>query len=172
MSTGIFSNLLERKHLDEVAPVVKAAASGSVEENYQLKDGVWKRNVTQLETLKAKFEREQLQCSSVDYAKMQDEIAYLENQTEISHRAMSEALTALEKEQFEQGKVWELTQKKQRLETLRAAISVCEDQLREISALEQSLPVKRLAVAAKRQNLWNEFAETQETIRKVENAHS
>jgi hypothetical protein len=172
MAKGMFG-LLERKPLEQVAPVVQAAAaSGSLEENYRTADAIWKRNVTQLEKLKEKFEKEKLRCSSVDYSKMADEIAYLENQTAISHRAMAEALTQLEHSQYINGAKWELEQKKQKLESIRESLSVCDTELAELNALEQSIPFRRVGVVGKRQNLWNEFSTIQEDIRRAGNGHS
>jgi hypothetical protein len=172
MAKGMFG-LLERKPLEQVAPVVQAAAaSGSLEENYRTADAIWKRNVTQLEKLKEKFEKEKLRCSSVDYSKMADEIAYLENQTAISHRAMAEALTQLEHVQYINSQKWELEQKRQKLEVLRESISACDGEIAELNALEQSIPFRRVGIVGKRQNLWNEFALIQVEIRREENAHT
>lgn len=164
-----FFGLLERN-----APVVtqNASATSQVEKKFQNADANWKRNVSKLENAKAKFELKKLKCSSSDFARMQDEICYLENQVAISHQAMSEALRALEEVQYLNSKKWELAEKKQKLEVLKTSIDACDVELAELNAIEQSIPLKRLKVVGKRQSLWNEFAQITEEVRSVENAHS
>jgi hypothetical protein len=167
---GLFSRIAD---VDEVAPALEdAPATPSLQEDYQLKDAVWNRNCLQVKKLKDKFETEKLRCSSVDYSKMVDEIAFLENQTAISHGAMLEALTALEHVQCINSQKWDAEQKRQQLEVLRESISACDTEIAELNAIEQSILFRRVGVVGKRQTLWNEFALIQEEIRRSENAHS
>ena len=156
----------------EGAAAPPAATGQSLEDNFRKADAAWKRDIQTLEKLQAEFQEKKLTCSNNQYTKLLDDISYQQMLIENSHREMSEALRALEAYQFEQGKIYQLEQKKKELVLLNAQMKDCDTELFEIISQENSLPQKRLQIQGRRQDLWRQYSEVLNQVREAESAHS
>lgn len=143
-----------------------------LEQSFQTADAAWKENSKRLHDLKDRFEAQREQLSPSAFSKMQQDIDFLESVTERSHQRMSEALSALERFQFQEGQKHQLAEKQQQLETLNAQIGVCDAEINNILAQERVLPARRLQIQGRRSDLWRLCAVLKEEIRRVENVHS
>jgi hypothetical protein len=167
---GVLSNLLERKQVDAIAPVIQEApAASALEENYRVTHAVWQHSITKLEKLEARLDREKLTISSLKYAELLDQIAYQKMTVESAHQAMAEASASLEAWQFAEGKKEALKQKKCELQALRSQITSLDEEIKDLLIQEAELPQKRLYALGRRDDMLRRHALLDD---EVNNAHS
>jgi hypothetical protein len=144
VSKGIFANVLKKSEprvdLDEIAPVKEEKpATVDLQGDYVFKEAAWRRNCLLLEKMEKRFEKVKSTLSNLDFYKLKDELDYQKMQTETSHKAMTEALRAYERESELNTRKWEAEQMFTRRVELLQSLQGLEERIEKASSLIQQM---------------------------------